>query len=77
MWWDWGTFGGWWIVMVFLMILFWAAVLGFIIWLIIRLTRREPTGTAGRKTPLEIARERYARGEITREEFEDLKKDLS
>ena len=28
------------------------------------------------ETPLEIVRKRYARGEITREEFERMKKDL-
>jgi putative membrane protein len=31
----------------------------------------------GDDRPLEIARERYARGEITREELEEIKKDLS
>ena len=29
------------------------------------------------RTPLDIAEERYARGEISREEFERLKRDLS
>lgn len=28
------------------------------------------------KTPLEILKERYARGEISREEFEQMKKDI-
>ena len=33
-------------------------------------------GDSPKKSPLDIARERYARGEIGREEFERIKKDL-
>jgi putative membrane protein len=43
------------------------------------LTRREDgQGQPGapRRTPLDIARERYARGDISREEFEQIKRDL-
>ena len=66
--WWWMVFGGIW------MILFWGGLIALVVWGISRLTRR---GSSGEKqTPLEIARERYARGEITREEFEQLKKDL-
>ena len=33
-------------------------------------------GPGDRRDPLEIAKERYAKGEITREQFEDIKKGL-
>lgn len=64
----WMFFGGIW------MFLFWGGLIALIVWGITRLTRRGVS--AGKQTPLEIARERYARGEITREEFEQIKRDL-
>jgi putative membrane protein len=64
----WMVFGGIW------MVLFWGGFIALIVWGISRLTRR--SAATGRQTPLEIARERYARGEITKEEFEQIKKDL-
>lgn len=65
---------GWWMVFgVILMVLFWGGIITLIIWGIGRLTRR---GAISKQTPLEIAKERYARGEITKEQFEQMKKDL-
>ncbi len=61
-------FGGW-------MIIFWVVFIGFIAWGIIWLSRRGDS-TPGR-SPLDITRERYASGEISKEEFEDVKKRLS
>lgn len=60
------------------MILFWALVAAGIV-AVIRWAMRSSDAAERRppdKTPLEIVRERYARGEIARQEFEQLKRDL-
>lgn len=64
-------FGGW-------MIIGWIVVIGLIVWGVVALTRHSGSGSASgsNRTPLDIARERYARGEIAKEEFERIKKDL-
>lgn len=50
-------------------------VVGLVVWAVIALSKRNATG--GRGDSVSIARERYARGELSREEFEQIKKDLS
>ena len=59
-----------------LMLAFWILIIvGIVIsirWLIYQLK----SGVSG-KMPLEILKERYAKGEISREEFEKMKKDLA
>jgi putative membrane protein len=78
MWWDWGQWGWGMGLMTILGILFWGAIIALIVWVVVRLTRHGVTGGGGGKpTPLEIAQERYARGEITREQYEQIKKDLT
>jgi putative membrane protein len=66
-------FGGW-------MIIVWIIIIGLIVWGVIALvryaSRNTSSGPSGRLSPLDIAKERYARGEITKEEFERIKKDL-
>ena len=63
------AFGGLW------MLIFWGGLIALIVWGITKLSRRN--GSSPKQDPLDIAKERYARGEISREEFEKLKKDLS
>ena len=49
-------------------ILFWAGIA----LLILRLTRRENRDYNGKHKAMDIARERYAKGEITKEAFENV-----
>jgi putative membrane protein len=58
------------------MILTWALVIAAIIVLVKWLADRSTGGSAGDKPPLEILRERYARGEIDRQEYEQKKREL-
>jgi putative membrane protein len=57
-------------------VIFWAAVIALIAWGITRLAKGGGSAPAEKRSPLDIAKERYARGEITKEEFEQIKKDL-
>lgn len=60
-------------------ILFWV----FIAVVISKILRRTPNenehheGKTGRQTPLELLKERYVKGEITKKEFEEIKKDIA
>lgn len=38
--------------------------------------RREPPGKESGRTALDVLKERYARGEISHEEYEDIRRDL-
>lgn len=69
----WMVFGGIW------MVLFWGGIIALVVWGIKKLTERGGSGTGGtdKRDPLDIAKERYARGDISKEEFEQIKKDLS
>jgi putative membrane protein len=65
----------WWMVLGGIwMIIFWGGLIALIVWGISRLARHSHSN--GKQSPLDIAKERYARGEISREQFEQLKKDL-
>lgn len=67
---------------IFFMVVFWAlivwAVVVFIKWVAGLNQKRESRETAAReKSPLEILQERYAKGEITKKEYDQKKADLS
>lgn len=75
---GWGR--GWWIWGPIMMVLFWGAIIALVVWAIRAATDRgdrDASRSREREHPLDIARARYARGEITREEFEQLRRDLS
>jgi putative membrane protein len=69
--WDMGS--GWWIVMPIMMVIIWGGVIALAVWGI-----RQFTGGRRRDgSPLDIAKERLARGEITKEEFDRIRGDLA
>lgn len=94
---GWGMMGPWgmgpWIMGGFgfpliggiMMFLFWALVIGGIVWLVVWLVRggaqsasRALMSTPSmNQAPLDLLKVRYAKGEITKEQFEDMKRDLS
>jgi putative membrane protein len=66
---------GWWMVFGMIwMVVFWGAVIWAIVWGVSRFSGHEHPSS---ESPLEITRRRYARGEITKEQFELLRRDLS
>ena len=73
--WMMGGFGiGW------LMPIFWIFILGLIIWAVVSLVRgvgSSRSQDSAKEIPaIEVLKDRYARGEISKEEFEEKRKDL-
>ena len=58
--------------------LFWLAILAGVIWLVVRVAdpRRRHPGRQDNE-PMKILKERFARGEINREEFDERRKTLA
>jgi len=61
-------FGGW-----IMMIVFWVLLVLFVVWIVREISNHNRNSSA---RALEILKERYAKGEINKEEFESKKKDL-
>lgn len=73
MWHDFGFGGMWFAWLIF------AIVIGLIVYLIAKVAAQNRGDNDHRsgETPLDILKQRYARGEISREEFLQIKKDLT
>ena len=65
-----------WIINLLILVIFGGGFIWLIVWGIRRFTEPRASNVVG-KSPLEIAKERYARGEITKDQFDQLHKDLS
>lgn len=75
--WGWNGMTGWGFGGIWMIVL-WVIVIGLIVWGIVALTRHSDARRLSgmRDEPLEIAGERYARGEISREDYERIKRDI-
>lgn len=59
--------------------IFWLIIIGIIVWFLINRSgqfRNQNQANPNPESPLDILKKRYAKGEITKEQFEQMKKDL-
>ena len=71
----WDSSGVYWNLYGVLMVLIWGGLVALVIWGVIKLSKRDGEKET-KSNALDIAKERYAKGEIAKEEFEQIKKDL-
>jgi putative membrane protein len=55
---------------------FWALIMGGVTLLVVYLVRNAKSFSPSSELPIDILKARYARGEITREQFDTIKRDL-
>jgi len=63
-----GMYGGWWLIGMGMMVLFWIAIILLVIWVVRSLFPRQVR--SGHDQALETLRQRYAEGEINAAEYE-------
>jgi len=71
-----GMFGGMWFGW-----LFWIILIAIVIWAVLQFTNRNQpanhsTNIVEKETPLDILKKRYAKGEITKEEYDEMRKNI-
>ncbi len=78
-----GMTGGWWgfsfLGPIFGLVLV-GLIIGGVVWFVLSLSRKESrlgSGPTARETPLEILKRRYASGEVTKKQFEDMRRTLN
>ena len=75
-WWYFGgPFGG---IGMVMMVLWWALIIAGIVWFVRWIMNESEAGRGKhrRPAPLEILKERYAKGEITQKEYEEMKRGI-
>ena len=63
-----GMFGGWWLIGMVMMVLFWVAIILLVVWVVRSLFPRQVR--SGRAQALETLQQRYAEGSISAAEYE-------
>ncbi len=63
-----GTYGGWWLIGMGMMVLFWVAIILLVVWVVRSLFPRQVH--SGRAQALETLQQRYAEGSINAAEYE-------
>jgi putative membrane protein len=75
--WQWHT---WWVFPMFMPI-FWIVIIALCLYFIFGRSRAKQPWISGRgfedETALDILKKRYAKGEITKDEFEQMKRDIN
>jgi len=60
--------------------IFWIVMIAIIVWAVTLFTNKSRSENSNnfveKETPLSILKKRYAKGEITKEQFDEMKKDL-
>ena len=69
-----GMYGGWWLIGMGMMVLFWVVVILLVIWVVRSLLPRQMR--SGHAQALEILQQRYAAGEINAAEYEQARERL-
>ncbi len=77
--WGYGGYGGWWgwLGPLFMLIFAVLVVVGLVLLIRALLARdRSAGGIGGGRKPLDILKERYARGEISKDQYQQMRRDL-